>query len=150
MAKQLNNYIKASTRSSSISTAQLQQLSCVHCEKSRKGTNAIPNIVTASKRGWKITVHHQGPCGPCVKCGTETDKRWANETVISLAAFEAIKEVTPVSNASCICKACDGWSRRQVHALAKDKSNSLKPAEKKPRQQCCVTSFTEPMHCWTE
>ena len=36
MAKQLNNYTKVSIRLSSISTTQLQQLSCVYCKQSRR------------------------------------------------------------------------------------------------------------------
>ena len=131
---------------SSISTTELQQLSCVHCEKNRNGTNSVLNIVAGSKRGWKITVHHQCSCGPCVKCGKETDTRWAHGTVISLAVFEAIKKVAPVTNGSCICRICDAWPRRQAGALAKQKSNRPKSTEKKLRHQCSMIGFTELMH----
>ena len=119
-------------------------------KKIRERTNAVPNIMKCSKRGWKITVHHQGPCCPCVKYGRETDIRWFHGRVISPAAFEAIKKVSLVTDASCICRVCDAWWRRQARALAEDKHNSPKSAEKKQRQQFSVIGFTELMHCCTE
>ena len=70
-------------------------------------------IGARSSRGRKKTDLHVGPCGPCVKCGKEHDTRWFHGKSLKAPAFRAMqREVPTVTDQSCICQACNTWSRR--------------------------------------
>ena len=108
---------------------------------------ACASLLTGMSRGRKRDEHHNGPCGPCVRCCNTESPRWFHGASLYGSAFEALQSAVPnVDHSSCVCTACHSWARR--HGMRFDKENlGGEPATKTSRKECGVSNCNEPMLC---